>query len=156
MRSCKMTSEEFSKMEMPWPDNVQELTSYIEELKEKYNTSYNDAVYGPALAAIAAFNYTASQMGLSGSQASYSEMLFLEKLRKIKHGFRILNYDNLLYPQYLKDFNLSAEILIRKNLDELKKVAKEELEKRPYAAQAVRDHWTYITEIPDSEKIEDD
>lgn len=156
MRSCKMTGNEFLKMKMPWPDNVQELTSYIEEVKEKYNTSYNDAVYGPALAAIAAFNYTASQMGLSGFQASYSEMLFFEKLRDIKHGFMILNYDNLLYPQYLKDFNLSAETLIRKNLDSLKKAAKEELEKSPYASQEVRDHWTYITEIPDSEKIEDD
>ena len=151
-----MTSEEFSKMEMPWPDNIQELTSYIEETKEKYNTSYNDAAYGPALAAIAAFNYTATQMGLSGFQASYSEMLFLKKLRNIKHGFKILNFDNLLYPQYLKDFNLSAETLIRKNLDELKKAAKEGLERGLNASQEVRDHWTYITEIPDSEKIEDD
>jgi hypothetical protein len=151
-----MTGNEFLKMEMPWPDNVQDLTSYIEEVKEKYNTSYNDAVYGPALAAIAAFNYTASQMGLSGFQASYSEMLFLEKLRNIKHGFKILNFDNLLYPQYLHDFDLSAETLIRKNLDELKKAAKEELNSSPNAAQEVRDHWTYITEIPDSERIEDD
>ena len=151
-----MTGNEFLEMEMPWPDNAQELTSYIEKVKEKYNTSYNDAVYGPALAAIAAFNYTASQMGLSGFQASYSEMLFLEKLRNIKHGFKILNFDNLLYPQYLKDFNLSAETLIRKNLDELKKAAKEELNRSPYAAQEVRDHWIYITEIPDSERIEDD
>ena len=156
MRVCKMTSEEFSKMEKPWPDNIQELTSYIEEVKEKYNTSYNDAVYGPALAAIAAFNYTATQMGLSAFQADYSEMLSLEKIRNIKHGFEILNFDNLLYPQYLKDFNLSAETLIRKNLDELKKAAKEELERSPSAAQEVRAHWTYITEIPDSEKIEDD
>lgn len=151
-----MTDEEFSKMEMPWPDSVQELTSYIEEVKEKYNTSYGDAVYGPALAAIASFNYVASQMGLSGFQADYSEMLFLKKLRYIKHGFKILNFDNLLYPQYLNDFNLSAETLIRKNLDELKKAAKEELEKNPNAAQEVRDHWIYITEIPDSEKIGDD
>lgn len=151
-----MTDEEFSKMEMPWPDNVQELTSYIEEAKEKYNTSYGDAVYGPALAAIAAFNYVACQMGLSGFQAGYSEMLFLKKLRYIKHGLKILNFDNLLYPQYLNDFNLSAETLIRKNLDELKKAAKEELEKSPNAAQEVRDHWIYITEIPDSEKIGDD
>lgn len=35
MRICKMTSEEFLKTEMPWPDNIQELTSYIEEVKEK-------------------------------------------------------------------------------------------------------------------------
>ena len=83
-------------------------------------------------------------------------MLFLKKLRNIKHGFKILNFDNLLYPQYLKDFNLSAETLIRKNLDELKKAAKEELERGLNASQEVRDHWTYITEIPDSEKIEDD
>lgn len=36
------------------------------------------------------------------------------------------------------------------------KMTSEELERSPSAAQEVRAHWTYITEIPDSEKIEDD
>lgn len=36
MRICKMTSEEFSKMEKPWPDNIQELTSYIEEVRDHW------------------------------------------------------------------------------------------------------------------------
>ena len=151
-----MDNKQFLKEKTPWPKDSQELISYVEEVSEKYNTSYNDAVYGPALAAIAAFNYTASKMGLSGFQAGYSEMLFLMKQRNLENGFSVIDFNDLLYPQNLYKFNITPDIIIRENLESLKTSARKLLQENNYASEEVRNHWQSILDIPDEEKLENE
>lgn len=151
-----MDNKQFLKEKTPWPKDTQELVSYVEKVSEEYNTSYNDAVYGPALAAIAAFNYTASKMGLSGFQAGYSEMLFLMKQKNLENGFSVIDFNDLLYPQNLYKFNITPDKLIRENLESLKASARKLLQENNYASEEVRNHWQSILDIPDEEKLENE
>lgn len=148
-----MTFDEFMEIDEPFPKDTQELIGYLEKLIKDLNSSYSEAPFAPALAAISAFNYVACKMGLTGFQASHSGMLFLAKLRHMEHGFKIIDYRDLLYPQYLDRFNISADKLIRENLGTLKSSAKDLLTTHKDAAPEVKEHWKSILDIPDNEEI---
>lgn len=105
---------------------------------------------------IAAFNYAASKMGLSGFQAGYSEMLFLMKQKNLENGFSVIDFNDLLYPQNLYKFNITPDKLIRENLESLKTSARKLLQENNYASEEVRNHWQSILDIPDEEKLENE
>lgn len=83
----------------PTPNSGAELATYIESLRAQGHC-YGTHVYAMSLAATATFNYMASQLGVTGFQASCADLDILRRTRGMKHGFLILNATNLLYPQY--------------------------------------------------------
>lgn len=109
------------------PDNIKELTKYIDNLLER-NHDYGTTVYAVSLASIATFNYMARKLGITGFQASCADLDILKRTRCMKSGFRILNYENLLYPQYLNNEHFPTfHDLIKENIEELSKTASKKI-----------------------------
>ncbi len=88
-----------TEREIPWPKTEDELLAYIHEQMDgghDYNTSAESAL----AVTVAAFNYAAHVMGLTGFQAGWIGMGVLAEINSIKGPFGIIMAENMLYPQY--------------------------------------------------------
>ena len=75
-------------------------------------------------------------------------------MRHIKSRLRILNYDDLLYPQCLENFRITPEQCIKENANWLKEQAKKNLEKEDnLVAPRVLEHWKFLANM---EVVEDE
>ncbi len=110
MKEQAKTEAEMRDAEVTLPRTFEELNSYINSLVEREH-NYSTCVYAVSMASEAAFNYVASKLRITGWG--------------LKSGFRIINYEHLLYPQYLNSehFPTHAELL-EENKEELSKQAK--------------------------------
>lgn len=93
------TEAQLRDSEAPWPKTLDELSAYIKTLTDRPH-DYGTCVYAMSLAATAAFNYVAHELGTTGFQASCADLDILRRTRDLKHGFKLIDYQNLLYPQY--------------------------------------------------------
>lgn len=88
------------------PKTEEELVAYIREMAAWPNSTtdavegYGRCVYAMSYAAVATFNYIASTLGVTGFQAGCADLDILTHTRGMKHGFLILNGNDVLYPQY--------------------------------------------------------
>jgi hypothetical protein len=124
-----------------WPKSSRELSAIIKVLTERRQT-YGTCVYAMALAAEATYNLVAHKLGVTGFQASCADMRLLARNRSMKHGFRIIDYGKLLYPQYKREFDrikLSAE-----QFDHIRKAARALLDEEDTADPNVAAHWAYV------------
>lgn len=117
-----------------------ELTALIDALITRPH-EYGTAVYAMSISAVAAFNYVAHKLGVTGFQAGCADLDVLRRTRHMEHGFTVLNYRNLLYPQYLDDFNKTADDYIAENKDALAKAARDLLRDRAQAHPDICAHW---------------
>ena len=146
------TEKELRVSGVPTPDSEQELIEYIHSLVERPH-DYGTCVYAMSMAATAAFNYVAHKLGVTGFQASCADMDIIKRTRHMEHGFRIVDYANLFYPQYWDDEQRPIfQAYIRENRA---KVAAEacKLLADNTAVDTVRDHWkTLVGDTPEGEK----
>lgn len=141
------TEHEMRDHEVPCPKTETDLLSYINSLLEREH-DYGTAVYAMSCASVATFYYMSSKLGVTGFQASMAELDILKRTRDMKNGFMILDYHNLLYPQYLNEEHFpSFNKLLNDNKDMLKKEAINLLEKNPKAHPSVLNHWKYLAEM---------
>lgn len=140
-----MTEEELREAKVPTPKTPEELQGYISALIERQH-DYGTCVYAMSMAAEAAFNFVASKLGVTGFQASCADLDFLKRTRGYTMGFRVINYENLLYPQYCDDDHFpNWSGLIREHAEELSKQAKVNLEKDDGLVHPnVRAHWQML------------
>lgn len=96
------TEAEMRDADVPWPESMEDLAAYINGLVDRPH-DYGTCVYAMSMAAVAAFRHVAGKLGVSGFQASCADMDVLRRIRRIDGGFRIVVYDDLLYPQYWDD-----------------------------------------------------
>lgn len=136
------TESEMRDAKELWPKSEKELLKYIRDLVGMEH-DYGTCVYAMSLSAVAAFNYIAHKLGVTGFQASCADLDIIRRTRRMKNGFCIVDYENLLYPQY--------DILdkVRKNLNEaisgnLKKRAAELLSEGRGAHPDVKARWEKI------------
>lgn len=131
------------KVKAPWLDDMAELVAYIQTLTKRSH-DYGTCVYAMSLSAQAAFNYVSGKLGVTGFQASCAEMDFIRRTRGMK-SFRITNYDDLLYPQYLtkEKFPSLQDLLDNKEMRaRLREEAKALIaEKDGFAAPSVLAWW---------------
>lgn len=137
----EMTEQEMRDADVPWPKNMDELAGYIGQLTERQH-DYGTCVYAMSMAATAAFYFVAHRLGVTGFQSSCADMDILRRTRSMKHGFRIVNAENLLYPQY--DVEGDMQKWIEKARLNLADAAKKLLEETPGAAPGVRAHWEQL------------
>lgn len=142
------TSEEFRLRDMkePWPRTPEELLKTIKELVDLKHT-YGTCVYALSLSAVAAFNYVAHALGVTGFQASMADLDIIKRTRHLKGGFILLKMEDLLYPQY--DLRKKLEDFITS--DDTKKWLKDEATKKlaeshAHANEAVVAHWRKLAE----------
>lgn len=138
--------------EVPWPKTMEELAAYIEEMvvwpnkTEDSGEGYGRCVYAMSNAALAAFRYVAGRQDVTGFQASMAEMQFVSDSRGMKHGWMLLNADDLLYPQY--DLRAKVDAWINTTETRLADAAKAKLaEDGSHAHPEVRKHWERIAAL---------
>lgn len=135
--------EELRDMDAPWPKSLDELTEFIRSMVDRPH-SYGTCPYATSLAAVAAFYYVASQLGITGFQASCADLDVLRRTRHLEGPFAILNARKLLYPQY----NLYQDAC--RLIDEWKpwaaEEARKELAENPEAHPNVIAHWRRLAE----------
>lgn len=140
------TEQELCDQDVPVPDSMDALTQYITTLVDRPH-DYGTCVYAASMAAVAAFQYVAGRLGMTGFQAGCADMDFIRRTRRLEHGFRLIDLGNLLCPQYcnaehfpswkdcLRDKDVAAAIA---------KVARKNLDENPDAQPAVRNHWGFL------------
>lgn len=99
------------------------LQKFIDHLANDYNHSYGTYAHSAAAAAYATANALAKKFGLTGFQWGYTGMEIVGRMLcpHNKSGIRLLDYDDLLYPQY-EDRFLEHKIS-EESAEELKKEA---------------------------------
>lgn len=135
--------KELRESKVPRFGTLEELSAYIKSLVERPH-SYGTCVYAMSLAATAAFNFVAGQLGVTGFQASCADLDILARTRGFKWG-RLLNFEDLLYPQYCNEERFpSVQSLMKEFANELAEKAKEKLAETEMAHPNVRAHWEML------------
>jgi hypothetical protein len=122
MEGKGMTEKEMREAEVPWPENIKELTKYIGKLVDQKH-DYGTCVYAMSMAATAAFYYVSHKLGVTGFQASCADLDIIRRTRHIEGPFAMIDAHDMLYPQ--------SDIMekVQKYLSEWKSWAGKEAEK---------------------------
>lgn len=122
-----------------------DLVSFLQKVKDNCNTGYGTVPRAIAQAALATAQYLASDFGITGFQAGFVMWDFIEgwSFPDNKCGMNLINYDDMLYPQY--DFRFEKAIS-KDTFNALREKAKELLENKSYAHPDVVSHWRSIIE----------
>lgn len=119
-----------------------DLVSFLNEIAS-YKHDYCSVVRGLFVAMVATFYHMDNRMGgITGFQAGFLGNLLFQEFTTIKPPYRILNFNNLLYPQYEHDFEKTITMKVWKDIRER---ARENLINNPTASQKVLDHWWQIS-----------
>jgi hypothetical protein len=146
-----MNEEELKNYKAPSLKTKDELDKLIETLSRRIQT-YGTCVYAASIVLQATAHYMDHILGLTGFQASCVDIDFVSKRRLLKHGFRIIDYEKLLYPQFYNSnsyFTLSAERLLYDNIHILaieanRLLIEQESNNVPSATNDVINHWKFI------------
>jgi hypothetical protein len=141
------TEEQLRDYKDEWPKTIEELTEIITTL-EKRQHNYGTCVYAMSIAATATFHYIAHKLGVTGFQASRADLDILKRTRGIER-FRIVNYKDLLYPQYRDRFEeLAYDKLLAENREWLATEARALLGNTgEHVHQDVRAHWEMLARL---------
>ena len=91
---------------------------------------------------------SAHVLGVTGFQASCADMDFLRRTRSMENGFSIVNYENLLYPQYFDDEHFpTKEMLIEQNKKWLAEAAQKKIAENAGAHPDVIAWWKHIAAL---------
>ena len=120
-----------------------DLVAFLQRVKDNYKTGYGTAPRAIAQAALATAWYLSSDFGITGFQAGFVMWDFIEDwlYSGNKCGMKIVDYDNMLYPQYDYKFD---KTISRNTFEALQKNASELLKNSKYAHPDVIKHWQSI------------
>jgi len=149
-----MSERELREYEVPFIETEDQLLDIIRQLVDRSHT-YGTCVYAMSIASVATFRYIVHKLGVTGFQASCADLDILRRTRNMNHGFRIVDYKNLIYPQYCDSEHFPCYLeLIRDNLSELQNLVKERMEESSDIHPAVFNHWKWILSL-NKDKIEE-
>ena len=138
MKSESTTEAEMRAEKAPWPDTLEALNEYITSLVDRQH-DYGTCVYAMSMAAVAAFYYVSSKLGVTGFQASCADKDILRRTRHIDGPFMIVNGRDLLYPQ--SDVRQKVEEFIEESRGWCGEQARKNLADSEHAHPNVRAHW---------------
>ena len=153
-----MTEQEYKNYIYKKADDVktkEELDNMLAEVINDKELDYGKICYAISGCMLAVLNYIdrSEVGGITGFQASIIGWQMVRKLIcDSETALKLIDYDNMLYPQYECDFDKVIDEALWKTLQEK---AKEKLEKVPDAHPNVIKHWQSIVdgEVPFGYKI---
>lgn len=122
-----------------------DLVEFLRDVKDNYNIGYGDAPRAIAQAALGVAWFLSDDFGITGFQAGCVTWDFISDWTHTgnKTGMKLVNYDDMLYPQYSDKF----EKTLTPNIWEcMMKEAKKMLEENPDAHPDVIKHWKSIAD----------
>ena len=149
-------------LEKEWFEQAREQTletlpQFIDHLMNDFEHDYGTVCHAIAACAIAAANAADSspQGGITGFQASFIMWDFIKYWMKSnnKCGLKLVDYDNMLYPQYSYRYDKTISPSVWKNIQ---KEAAKLLDENYVAVDEVRAHWQSIVngEVPFGYRVE--
>lgn len=138
MKESAATEAEMREAKEPWPYTFEQLREYIDSLVNRQH-DYGTCVYAMSLAATAAFNYVAHQLGVTGFQSSCADLDFIRRTRSIKGPFMLIKGEDALYPQY--DLRQKLSETLQEWKPWLKEEATKKLLETDHAHPNVLEHW---------------
>lgn len=125
-----------------------DLDALLKEVINNKELDYSDIVYAICACMNATMNYVnnnAIKGNITGFQAGHIgwEMVREYLVRNNKSGLRIINYDDLLYPQCGYRFEKTID---SETWEKIQQMAKENLRTMNGADLAVKSHWRLISE----------
>ena len=137
---------------------LETLPAFMNHVMNDYCHDYGTVVHAISACAIAAAwaaDHTESGM-ITGFQAGYVMWDFVRQwaFESNKCGLRIIDYDDMLYPQYYHKFD---KTISSSTWEALQNRAKELLSENDFAAESVRKHWKTIANgvVPFGYKVKD-
>lgn len=134
-----------------------DLMLFLKDVKEHYNCGYGEAPRAIAQAALATAWYLADVFGITDFQAGFVMWDFIRdwSFSSNECGLKIVNYDEMLYPQYDYKFD---KYISSDTFRSMQRQAKELLKDKSFAHPDVVKHWEIIVngEIPFGYTIKDD
>lgn len=123
--------------------NFDDLVEFLRHVKDNCNCGYGEAPRAMAQACLAVGWYLADVFGITGFQAGCVMWDFIRdwNYSKNESGLKIVDYDNMLYPQYRYHFEKTIKPSV---WEALKKEAAKRLEDSKYAHPDVINHWKSI------------
>lgn len=122
-----------------------DLVEFLKDVDEHYNIGYGSSPRAIAQAALATAWYLSGRFGITGFQSGATLWDFIEdwsSVGKQTQCAKIIDYDNMLYPQYEDKFDKSITPEV---WESIQKAAKSKLEKdAKYAHPNVVKHWKSI------------
>lgn len=148
MENAKMTEKDYKEMvyrkakEVETKEQLVEFIDYVTDFKHDYGT----VIYGCCAVMKAAFrvvNSSPKSGGITGFQAGCIGLEMIQEFMMIKPPFKVVDLNNLLFPQYRSKFEKTID---QETWGYLQKQAKENLESEERGAFAVRKHWKSIVD----------
>ncbi len=125
---------------------LETLPKFLRHLTEDYKHDYGTICHAMAIGAKAAAHAIndSPQGGISGFQAGAIMFEFIRRwyFIDLKSGLEIINYDDMLYPQYEKRF--TEKTLTRSTFECLKEEAQRLLLENPDVHFQLKQHWEEI------------
>lgn len=84
---------------VPTPKSTDELVDYIAGLIGMQH-DYGTCVYAMSMAAVAAFNFVANDLGVTGFQASCADLDIIRRVRRLEGPFMLVDASKAMYPQH--------------------------------------------------------
>lgn len=124
----------------------EDLTAFLEYVKNNCNSGYGEAPRAIAQASLAVAWYLSSAYGITGFQASCAMWDFIQGWTKTHNecGLRLVDYDDMLFPQYNYKFDKIISSDVWKNLQE--QAEKLLADKTDYVHPNVLAHWKSIVD----------
>ena len=123
----------------------EELPDFYARIIHGYNHDYGTACHAVAACALAAAWAACGDkdIGLSGFQAGFVMWDFIRNWTYTGNecGLRIVDYDNMLYPQYEEKFDKTID---RVTWERIREKASDKLKKEKEVHPAVLEHWKSI------------
>lgn len=123
-----------------------DLVSFLQRVKDNCNTGYGTAPRAIAQAALATAWYLANDFGITGFQAGCTMWDFIRdwSYSGNKCGLKIVDYDNMLYPQYDYSFEKTIKRYV---FEALQEEANNRLKNSTrYTHPDVINHWKFIAD----------
>ena len=123
-----------------------DLVQFLQYVEDNCNYGYGEAPRSIAQAALAVAWYLASEFRITGFQAGCTMWDFIQDwfYTNNKCGMRIMDYDEMLYPQYEYKFR---KTISEETFSAIQKEAAIKLENESnYASPDVLQHWKSIAE----------
>lgn len=110
-------------------EDFDKLVEFLKDVRDNYNYDYGVAPRAIAQASVATAWYLASVFGITGFQAGFVMWDFIRdwQYRNNECGLKIIDYDNMLYPQY--EYKFTEKTISKWQWEALQKQAQKELDR---------------------------
>jgi len=137
-------------------DTIEDFVEFAEHLLNDYEHDYGTVCHAIAALALAGAWLGSNTEKITAFQAQFVMWDFITYWNFANNtcGLKLVNYDDMLYPQYAYKFD---KVISKDIWNSLQKQAKKNLETRGYSAIEVVQHWKNIANgiVPFGYKVED-